>query len=308
MTSQTWIVVADNPAISQLISTARSIGERVVVVTTGSRETAEALSTADIDRLVWLGGSETAPPEAYAGAVAGILAQDQPRAVLAADRAADRILLGAVAARLRISISAGISGVTVDGDDIVVSRTVFGGIAIQEVIAPVPSALIIDGGSTPEAVSKVEIEEGPASPYEVEIISVVPSGAEQVDLKAANRVVGIGRGLKAQKDLELVESLASALGAEVACTRPLAEGSDWLPKDRYIGISGQSIAPSLYVAAGISGQLQHVVGVAKAGMIVAINTDATAPIFAVADYGVVGDLYEIVPAIVAVLQGEAKES
>ena len=95
------------------------------------------------------------------------------------------------------------------------------------------------------------------------------------------------------------------MGGELACSRPLAEGVDWLPKERYIGISGQHIAPELYVAVGISGQLQHMVGVRDAGVIVAVNSDKNAPVFGQCDYGVVGDLYQVVPALTAALKGGA---
>jgi len=100
----------------------------------------------------------------------------------------------------------------------------------------------------------------------------------------------------------MIETFAKAAKAEVACSRPLAEGLNWLGKDRYVGISGQHIAPQLYFAIGISGQLQHMAGVRGAETIVAINSDPEAPVFKDADYGLVGDLYEIVPAITGALK------
>ena len=121
------------------------------------------------------------------------------------------------------------------------------------------------------------------------------------DLGSASRIVSAGRGFKAEADLDLARELAGALGAELACTRPLAEGLDWLPRDRYVGVSGQQVTPDLYVAVGVSGQLQHMSGVSGARTIVAINSDADAPVFAYADYGIVGDLYQVVPALTAAL-------
>ena len=115
-------------------------------------------------------------------------------------------------------------------------------------------------------------------------------------------MVGVGRGLKAREDLALIEELAHALDAEIACSRPVAEGLNWMGKDRYIGSSGARIAPRLYLAVGISGQLQHMVGVTGAETIVAVNSDPNAAIFAQADYGLVGDLYQLVPAITAALK------
>jgi len=96
----------------------------------------------------------------------------------------------------------------------------------------------------------------------------------------------------------LAEDLAAAIGAELACSRPLAEGADWMSADRYIGVSGQSVAPDLYIAVGISGQIQHTVGMVDSKVVVAVNNDDKAPIFEGADYGIVADLYEALPAIV----------
>ncbi len=123
---------------------------------------------------------------------------------------------------------------------------------------------------------------------------------QAVDLTQAERIVAVGRGIKAREHLNLVESLATALGAEVAASRPICD-SGWLPMDRQIGSSGQTVAPKLYLALGISGAIQHLVGMKGSRTIVAVNKDADAPIFEVADYGIVGDLFDVVPAIIAAL-------
>ncbi len=136
----------------------------------------------------------------------------------------------------------------------------------------------------------------------IRIVQSSPASSDRIDLGAAVRVVGIGRGLKAKADLAMIDDLAVAATAEVGCSRPLAEGLDWLGKDRYIGVSGENIAPDLYFAIGISGQLQHMVGVREASTIVAINSDPKAPVFADADYGLVGDLYQLVPALIEALK------
>src|SRR5205814_5626443 len=121
------------------------------------------------------------------------------------------------------------------------------------------------------------------------------------DLAQAERIVSVGRGIKAQEHVALAQRLAEALGAEVAASRPICDAG-WLPMDRQVGSSGQTVAPKLYIALGISGAIQHIVGMKGARTIVAVNKDADAPIFEVADYGIAGDLFEIVPAIVAELQ------
>lgn len=119
-----------------------------------------------------------------------------------------------------------------------------------------------------------------------------------VDLTQAPLIVAVGRGIKEEKNIEIVKKLAAAMGAEVAASRPICD-NEWLPMDRQIGSSGQTVAPKLYLAVGISGAIQHIVGMKGARTIVAINKDAEAPIFEIADYGVVGDLFEIVPALTA---------
>ncbi|WP_348261433.1 electron transfer flavoprotein subunit alpha/FixB family protein [Telmatobacter sp. DSM 110680] len=120
--------------------------------------------------------------------------------------------------------------------------------------------------------------------------------AQTVDLGSAQLIVAVGRGIKEADNLPLVQDLATALGAEIAASRPICDNG-WLPIERQVGSSGQTVAPKLYLAVGISGAIQHLVGMKGAQCIVAINKDAEAPIFEVADYGIVGDLFEVVPAL-----------
>jgi electron transfer flavoprotein alpha subunit len=120
--------------------------------------------------------------------------------------------------------------------------------------------------------------------------------AQTVDLGSAQLIVAVGRGIKEESNLSLVQDLAASLGAELAASRPICDNG-WLPIERQVGSSGQTVAPKLYLAVGISGAIQHLVGMKGAQCIVAINKDAEAPIFEVADYGIVGDLFEVVPEL-----------
>jgi electron transfer flavoprotein alpha subunit len=122
--------------------------------------------------------------------------------------------------------------------------------------------------------------------------------ARAVDLTSAEIIVSVGRGIKEKDNIPIVEELAKALGAELAASRPICDNG-WLPMERQVGSSGQTVSPKMYVAVGISGAIQHLVGMKGAKTIVAINKDANAPIFEVADYGIVGDLFDVVPALVA---------
>ncbi len=121
--------------------------------------------------------------------------------------------------------------------------------------------------------------------------------AGAVDLSSAEIIVSVGRGIKEKENIPIVEELAKALGAELAASRPICDNG-WLPMERQVGSSGQTVSPKVYVAVGISGAIQHLVGMKGAKTIVAINQDANAPIFEVADYGIAGDLFEVVPALV----------
>ena len=130
------------------------------------------------------------------------------------------------------------------------------------------------------------------------------AGGGEVDLSQAEVVVGVGRGIGGDEHLELVRELAAALGGELGASRPVVDNG-WLERERQIGSSGQTVSPKLYLAVGISGAIQHLVGMKGSQVIAAINKDASAPIFGVADYGIVGDLHEVVPALTAAIK-EAK--
>lgn len=142
------------------------------------------------------------------------------------------------------------------------------------------------------AVDAAKIRQKPEAPFK--------EAKQAVDLSQAERIVAIGRGIKGQEHIKLAEQLASAMGAELAASRPICDAG-WLPMDRQIGSSGQTVAPKLYVALGISGAIQHLVGMKGSRTIVAINKDPEAPIFEIADYGIAGDLFEVVPALIAAL-------
>jgi len=131
----------------------------------------------------------------------------------------------------------------------------------------------------------------------VRIIERQAKAGAGVKLEEAEKLVCIGRGLAKQEDLKLIEDLAAVLGAEIGCTRDLSHDYHWLPEDRLVGLSGKRCKPQLYLGIGLSGQIQHTVGILGSKLIVAINKDKEAPIFKIADYGIVGDLYEIVPKL-----------
>lgn len=179
---------------------------------------------------------------------------------------------------------------------------VYGGMAEKTVSTTAPTVL-----ATIPAQSYTPLEADAARTGDVEtlapeagglkVIAREPKQKGGVNLAEATHVVGVGRGFVEESELQLARDLAAAMEAEVACTRPIAEFFKWLPEEVYLGISGQSIKPQVYLAAGVSGQAQHVYGVRDAKVIVSVNKDENAPIFQVSDYYIVGDVKEVLPVL-----------
>lgn len=249
-------------------------------------------------------------PDAYTQALVQIISRRQPRAVLFAHSYQTRDFAPRLATRMARPLLGDITGFRVEGGGLIVSRPMFQGRLAADVAAPAgasdaaPAFLSVqigafrgDRAATAAAAAAVEAEavtpdaprEKPAAPFQ--------EAKQAVDLTQAAIIVSAGRGIKEAKNLELVRQLAEALGGEVAASRPICD-SGWLPMDRQVGSSGQTVAPKLYLAVGISGAIQHLVGMKGSRAVVAINKDREAPIFEIADYGVVGDLFEVVPALI----------
>ena len=249
--------------------------------------------------------------DGYVQALEQLISAEQPTHVFLPHTYQTRDFAPGLAARLNRSLIADVTALKKHGDETVYVRPIFQGKLNADVVATGPAphlatfqigAFRVDAarkGASPAPVRKASIaidsariRQKPDAPFK--------EARQAVDLSQAERIVAAGRGIKAQEHLKLVEQLAQALGAEVAASRPICDAG-WLPMDRQIGSSGQTVAPRLYVALGISGAIQHLVGMKGSRTIVAINKDADAPIFEIADYGIVGDLFEIVPALVAEL-------
>jgi electron transfer flavoprotein alpha subunit len=212
-------------------------------------------------------------------------------------------------ARLAQGIGAGllpeVTGFEAGGDGLVWTRPVMGGKLQSKVrvrgegtvlVSVQSGAFQADGAARGEAeVKPLALDLSGVKP-DREVLGYEEVGGDTVDLSKADIIVAVGRGVGGADKMAPVEALAKALGAEIGASRPVIDNG-WLPRDRQIGSSGQTVAPKLYVAAGISGAIQHLVGMKGSSVIVAINKDPGAPIFTVADYGIVGDLHEVLPAL-----------
>jgi electron transfer flavoprotein alpha subunit len=250
-------------------------------------------------------------PDAYTAALQSVIVSAAPQFVLLPHTYQTRDFAPMLAARLRRPIVTDVTGINGQGTSATFTRPMFQGKLAADV-KPVGEApwfvtfqigafradAVLKGGPAPVTRVDVTIDAGairqkPEAPFQ--------EAKAAVDLSQAERIVAVGRGIKSQENLAIAERLAKAMGAEVAASRPICD-SGWLPMERQIGSSGQTVAPKLYVALGISGAIQHLVGMKGSRTIVAINKDADAPIFEVADYGIVGDLFEIAPALAAELE------
>ncbi len=289
-----WILAHHLESGDRLARCARALGDRVCAISIG----AGSLPAADLTLVIEPFGPSVLA-EAYAKAVADLLRARGAKLVLADSGVQSRLLAGQVAAHLGVS-PVNVAGVT-PGEPMVVTRLSYGGlgVATEELTGDVAVLVLAPGALSPsDSAGLGDSETIEANPTPgMALLETHPKVGETVDLATAKRVVGVGRGFAAEADLDLARALAAQLGAELACSRPIAEGVNWMPAERYLGVSGATIKPDLYLAIGISGQVQHLVGVNNAKVIVAINKDRNAPIFAHADFGVVGDLYQVLPQL-----------
>jgi electron transfer flavoprotein alpha subunit len=248
-------------------------------------------------------------PDGYVAALRQAIVKLDPAFVIMSHTYQVRDFAPRLAAALRKTLVADCVGVRVLDGQPVFTRQIFQGKINTDVRASAAPPIFATFQAGSYRADRAEAAESvaPVKPIEVDLsqtnIRSVPGekfqeAKQAVDLTQAERIVSVGRGIKSQENIALVQELADALGAEIAASRPICD-NEWLPMDRQIGSSGQTVAPKLYLAVGISGAIQHVVGMKNASTIVAINKDPEAPIFDIADYGIVGDLFEIVPALTA---------
>jgi electron transfer flavoprotein alpha subunit len=211
-----------------------------------------------------------------------------------------------VAAKLNAGMTTDAKALRIDGGKLLATRVLYAGLAVCEEEVALPAVVTIRARSflAPAAASTTGAVETCSAKTDdrITVKEVTSTSAAGVDITAANKLVAVGRGFRKKEDLGLAEDLGGVLTAELACTRGVAEDDHWLPIERYIGISGQTVKPELYVAVGLSGQVQHMVGCRESKIIVAINNDERSPIFEAADYGLVGDLYEVLPLLTAALR------
>ena len=276
---------------------------------------ASELAAAAVQEVVTLEHAALEPytPDGYTAALQDAITQLSPSTIVLPHTYQTRDFAPKLAARLDRAIITDVTAVKRVGGQVAFVRPMFQGKLTADVVAEGPAPHFVTfqigafradqaaRGSAPAPVRALTvsvqanaIRQKPEAPFQ--------EARQAVDLSQAERIVSVGRGIKEQSNIPLAQALAEALGAELAASRPICDAG-WLPMERQVGSSGQTVAPKLYLALGISGAIQHLVGMKGSNTIVAINKDPDAPIFEVADYGIVGDLFEIVPALTAALKG-----
>ena len=301
-----------NKSSFEAIAAAQHLGSELqqpltaVLLGAGQNQLAREIAAYDLSKVVYVEHEKLAAytPDAYTDAMEAIVRQFGPHYVILPHTYLVRDFSPKLAARFGKGVISDCIRAKVAEGRVTFSRRIFLGKIDADVISdgePPVFATFQSGAYRADQAARgsgaqVETVEVKVSEVRMKPEAPFQEVKQAVDLTKADVIVAIGRGIKSKENIALAEKLAEALGGDIAASRPICD-AEWLPIDRQIGSSGQTVAPKLYIALGISGAIQHLVGMKNAGTIVAINKDPEAPIFDIADYGIVGDLFEAVPVL-----------
>ncbi|MBK9162438.1 MAG: electron transfer flavoprotein subunit alpha/FixB family protein [Acidobacteria bacterium] len=301
-----------NKTSLEAIAAAQAIGEDLgmkataVIPCTGECPLVQEIAGYDLEKVIVAKSDKlgTYTPDAYADAWEQVIKATNPQYIVMSHTYQVRDFAPKVATRFGRELVGDVIRYRAEGGKLVLTRRIFLGKldADLTVGGDAPYFVTFQSGAyrgDSAAKGSAAVETMDVNIGEVRMTAEEPfqEAKASVDLTKSEVIVAVGRGIKSEENLALAQQLADALGADLAASRPICD-SEWLPIDRQIGSSGQTVAPKLYVALGISGAIQHIVGMKNSGTIVAINKDSEAPIFDIADYGIVGDLFEAVPVLI----------
>lgn len=295
-------------AITAAQSIGKDLGLKVSAVLPCDKDCALAQEIAgyDLEKVIVAKNSKLGiyTPDAYADAWEAIIKKENPKYVVMAHTYQVRDFAPKVATRFGKEVVGDCIRYKADGGKLVLTRRIFLGKLDADVTVGGDAPYFVTfqsgafrGDNAAKGSAPVENIEVNVGNIRMEAEEPFQEAKASVDLTKSGVIVAVGRGIKSQENIAVAQQLADILGADLAASRPICD-AEWLPIDRQIGSSGQTVAPKLYIALGISGAIQHIVGMKNAGTIVAINKDAEAPIFDIADYGIAGDLFEAVPVLV----------
>lgn len=250
------------------------------------------------------------PLDAYIPVIAEESKKSDPDIILISATSRGKDIAARIAARLNAGLCSGCRAFKFDGEKktLIMERLAYGGAAVQKVVCSTRPVMATIPPKAFEPAAHEEGRQGQVTELPAPVSSTLKvverkmKERQAADITEAKVVVSVGRGIDKKEDIDLVRQLADILGGEIACTRPVSEELHWLPEELCIGLSGVQVKPEFYLGIGVSGQVQHVTGIRNAKVIAAINRDENAPIFKVADSGIVGDLYDIVPKLIAELK------
>ncbi len=293
-------------AAGQKLGSETGAGVTAVVLGSGVPSLAQDMTGYDLAKVVYVDHPQLADytPDAYASAMEQVLRAADPQYVVLSHTYLVRDFAPKLAARFGKGLISDCIRMNIEGSKVAFTRRIFLGKLDADVVSDSEAPLFVtfqSGAFRPDQAVKgtgAPIEEMPVDVGEARMKPEAPfqEVKQAVDLSKADVIVAVGRGIKNKDNIALAQKLAEVLGGDLAASRPICD-AEWLPIDRQIGSSGQTVAPKLYIALGISGAIQHLVGMKNSQTIVAINKDPEAPIFDIADYGIVGDLFEAVPVL-----------
>ncbi|MGB5116170.1 MAG: FAD-binding protein [Providencia rettgeri] len=303
--STVWVFSDMTSRLPELIGGALTLGEQVNVLTLDDAQSSQAFQLGATHVFQLSGKPDDRIIEDYADTIVTTIKQHGDNGLLLLPNTRRGKLLAArLGARLQAAVSNDAATMTVESGRPVIKHMVYGGLAFgQETLNSSFSVATLTTGTFEAAQNNASLSgTAQTAPWVEPKQSIVRTSIQKkagnsVELDKARLVVSVGRGIGSQENIAIAKKLADTIGAEIACSRPVAENEKWMEHERYVGISNLMLKPELYLAVGISGQIQHMVGANGAQTIVAINKDKNAPIFQFADYGIVGDLFKILPVL-----------
>mgnify|MGYP001182241061 CR=1 FL=1 len=295
-------VYSERPSLAaELVSFGKSTGQETYVIAFSGEEV-EALSQCGADKVLNISGDSDII-ENNARGLADLLRERAASLLLVGATARGRDLASRVAGYLDCAMASDATAIELEGSTLHISRVMYGGAAVDEETLPLPAVATLSAGHFEATSGTSPVEDATIDvDNRVRFVENTPIVKEGTDLSRAKAIVSIGMGIDKEEDVDMVRELADQLGAELGCTRGIAEERHWLPIEQYVGLSGVSVSPNLYLTLGISGQVQHVAGIRGSKIIVAIDKNPEAPIFSACDYGIIGDLYEVVPLLTGALK------
>lgn len=304
MSDKKAIIFADEAAdYEALCAGVRSLGASPIALFAGSQDDAERIAGFGA-RVLYVGEiPEGALFEDCTQVFGLLIATEQPALILATMTKRTQCVAGRLAIRLGLPVVTDASHITIVDEGVEATRLVYGGAAERVVrstgaaIALVSSGLFeLDANHQPGVVERQEcaVEAGP-----IKLLGRQEKQEESVDLGSAKVVVCVGRGIQNERNVATAKEVAVHLGGEMACTRPIAEGEGWMARSRYLGVSGATVKPDVYLGLGVSGQVQHTVGMRESQTVIAVNKDKNAPIMKQCDVGLIADVEKVLPALLS---------